>query len=67
MTSWGNDGDLPKNNTLTLYIQTEFHFESMDRSNTSDGTHQRSEKLPQDLQKLVDNEESLVDQLYDGT
>ncbi|KAL9595473.1 MAG: hypothetical protein Q9219_006433 [cf. Caloplaca sp. 3 TL-2023] len=25
------------------------------------------EKLPQDLQKLVDNEESLMDQLYDGT
>lgn len=25
------------------------------------------EKLPQDLQKLVDNEESFMDQLYDGT
>ncbi|KAL8698376.1 MAG: hypothetical protein Q9201_006611 [Fulgogasparrea decipioides] len=25
------------------------------------------EKLPQDLQKLVDNEESLLDQIYDGT
>lgn len=25
------------------------------------------EKLPPDLQKLVDNDESLVDQLYDGT
>ena len=25
------------------------------------------EKLPESLQKIVDNEESLVDQLYDGT
>ena len=25
------------------------------------------EKLPKDLQKLVDNEESLLDQIYDGT
>lgn len=24
-------------------------------------------KLPDELQKLVDNEESLIDQLYDGT
>ena len=25
------------------------------------------EKLPESLQKLVDNEESLMDQIYDGT
>ena len=25
------------------------------------------EKLPDELQKLVDNEESLMDQIYDGT
>ena len=25
------------------------------------------EKLPENLQKLVDNEESLMDQIYDGT
>ena len=25
------------------------------------------EKLPESLQKIVDNEESLMDQLYDGT
>lgn len=25
------------------------------------------EKLPSDLQKLVDDDESLIDQLYDGT
>ena len=25
------------------------------------------EKLPQSLQKIVDDEESLMDQLYDGT
>lgn len=52
----------------------------MDRGKASDGTHQRKpaslspddahlprEKLPPDLQKLVDNDESLIDQLYDGT
>lgn len=25
------------------------------------------EKLPKDLQNLVDNEETLLDQIYDGT
>lgn len=25
------------------------------------------EKLPQDLQKIVDNEDSLLEQIYDGT
>lgn len=29
--------------------------------------HLPREKLPEDLQKLVDNEESLLDQLYDGS
>lgn len=47
---------------------------SSDKNGSSSGVtlhpkdvHLPREKLPQDLQKLVDNEESLLDQLYDGT
>lgn len=32
-----------------------------------DDAHLPREKLPSDLQKLVDNDDSLVDQLYDGS
>lgn len=51
----------------------------MSKDNSSDGAVQRRGpppdpkapltrgKLPDELQKLVDNEESLMDQLYDGT
>ena len=51
----------------------------MSKDNNSSGVVQRRgpppdpdvpvprEKLPQELQKLVDNEESLMDQIYDGT
>ena len=51
----------------------------MPKDSSSDGAVQRRAppadpkgplargKLPDELQKLVDNEESLIDQLYDGT
>ena len=37
------------------------------RVKPSEGDPLPREKLPESLQKIVDNEESLVDQLYDGT
>lgn len=37
------------------------------RNKPSDSDPLPREKLPQDLQKLVDNEESLLDHIYDGT
>lgn len=50
---------------------------SQDKSSSISDLRQRStglqdaplprEKLPKDLQTLVDNEESLMDQIYDGT
>ena len=47
---------------------------AQDKSSNDSNLRQRTtaidlprEKLPQDLQNLVDNEESLMDQLYDGT
>ena len=51
----------------------------MTKADNSNGTVQRRggafdpdapvarEKLPDELQKLVDDEESLMDQIYDGT
>ena len=50
----------------------------MSKSNDSDSAVQRRpkpsdndplprEKLPESLQKIVDNEDSLLDQIYDGT
>lgn len=50
---------------------------SQDKSSGTSDLRQRStglqdaplprDKLPKDLQTLVDNEESLMDQIYDGT
>ena len=37
------------------------------RVNYSEDDPLPREKLPDSLQKIVDNEESLMDQLYDGT
>ena len=37
------------------------------RTNPSEDDPLPREKLPESLQKIVDNEESLMDQIYDGT
>lgn len=41
--------------------------QSSTRSAESDKPLPPREKLPNDLQKLVDDEDSLLDQVYDGT
>ena len=60
-------------------IEEDNTRDTMSKDNSSDGAVQRRApppdpkaplargKLPDELQKLVDNEESLIDQLYDGT
>ena len=37
------------------------------RSNPSENNPLPREKLPESLQKIVDDEDSLLDQIYDGT